>query len=982
MNYIDRGTRRGLGLKHFLTGAWLAGLALAGPAAGQTTAPGAVRGTVANAATRSHLQGATVHVAGTPLVAFTEADGSFFLATVPSGTQQIVATYTGLDPQTVTLTVAAGVVQTADFNLTSGIYRMDDFVVATEREGEAFAVNEQRRAFNIKNVVSSDAFGNTTEANVGDFLKNLPGVSIEYQAGDPRAFSLRGVDSTLTSVTMDGNRYANAASSTDNRRLELEQLSIQNIETIEVTKAPTPAQEADALGGSVNLITKSAFNQKGRRIRLDLNVSANAEFLTFDKSPGWRREPMRKIYPGFSFYFSEAFGKKNPVGVTVTLRHSIAQKWIPRQNQTYLYPNSGGVRPAPELSTYTRVLQLFEFQQAQERSGATVNLDYKLSESTTVYLYNQYTYFDGHDFIRDVSFTATTPAAGFSPSGVTANTGTVSVGSDNTRKFGDTFNINPGVKHRFGPWRIDYDGYYSYSVNHYDDPAPHWRGTSYTLTGVSYRLENAGGTQPVKLTQLAGPSYIELNNYGALSQTTDRRYGTDEFLGAKANIRRDFTTRWPLTLQAGARYRKQERYTRNRAQAFAFVGRDGVAGSADDRTLGQFADPTFGNYQAFGFPVAFWTSNYLIGDFASSNPQAFSENLITTVRNATTPRNVQEEVTSAYGQGTLTAGRFNVLAGVRYEKTELAGEGRLIRPAAGANIADPIAREIERYRLRERRTSGYDNFFPNVQAKYDLTKDLVLRASYTTNIGRPNFNNLIPGTTINDTARSITENNTALRPQRGRSYDLSVEYYLKPVGVLSLGVFRKNIVDYIARYSTLVEAGPDNGFEGDYAGYTLSTTRNQGSARVQGMEASYSQQLRRLPGPLAKLSVFANATWLQTEGNYGTAGIVRELVNFVPRTWNAGLSWRGDRFSASVKYNVRSRFLVSRNANTGEEIRQQENARLDVGTTWRFLKRWTVYADATNALGEPEVWESVVPGRVTRYGKLAPALNFGLRAEF
>lgn len=289
---------------------------------------------------------------------------------------------------------------------------------------------------------------------------------------------------------------------------------------------------------------------------------------------------------------------------------------------------------------------------------------------------------------------------------------------------------------------------------------------------------------------------------------------------------------------------------------------------------------------------------------------------------------------------------------------------------------------VERYRLREKRTNAYDNFFPNVQVKYDLTKEAVLRASYTTNIGRPNFNNLIPGTTVNDTARSISENNAKLQPQRGKSYDLSAEYYLQPVGVLSLGLFRKDIVDYIARYAALVEAGPNNGFDGEYAGYTLSTTRNQGSARVQGAEAGYSQQLRRLPGPLANLSVFANATWIQTEGNYGGAGVVRELVNFVPRTWNAGVTWRGGRFSASAKYNVRSRFLVSRNAGTGEEIRQRENARLDLGATWRFAKRFTAYADATNALGEAEIWDSVVPGRVQRYGELAPALNFGLRAEF
>ena len=145
-----------------------------------------------------------------------------------------------------------------------------------------------------------------------------------------------------------------------------------------------------------------------------------------------------------------------------------------------------------------------------------------------------------------------------------------------------------------------------------------------------------------------------MNNDGGLSQTTDRRYGTDTFTDARIDGRRDFTTRWPLTIQAGARYRKQERYTRNRAQTSTYVGPDGIAGNAADRTLGQFADPVFRNYQALGFPVANWTSNYLLGDTFTRTPQAFRENLITTVRNATTPREVQEEVSSGYFQSTVT----------------------------------------------------------------------------------------------------------------------------------------------------------------------------------------------------------------------------------------------------------------------------------------------------------------------------------------
>src|SRR6185295_10656906 len=107
---------------------------------------------------------------------------------------------------------------------------------------------------------------------------------------------------------------------------------------------------------------------------------------------------------------------------------------------------------------------------------------------------------------------------------------------------------------------------------------------------------------------------------------------------------------------------------------------------------------------------------------------------------------------------------------------------------------------------------------------------------------------------------SVTQNNVNLKPQYAKSYDLMVEYYLRPAGVLSAGVFRKNITDFIATFSRLIPAGTDNGFGGAYSGYTLNTSTNLGTARIEGYELNYSQQLTLLPKPFDGLGIFGNYT--------------------------------------------------------------------------------------------------------------------------
>jgi iron complex outermembrane receptor protein len=217
-------------------------------------------GTVTNVATGRTLEGVRVILQGSSREAFTDSEGVYRFENLAPGEVTLAVSYTGLDPTIVAVPVTAGV-NRRDIDLTSEIYRLNRFVVAGEREGNALAVTLQRQAPNVKNVISADAFGSLA-GNPAELLERVTGVVVERVGGDARFISIRGIPGELNSVQIDGNRRA----APGDRGIDFASIGTDHVESIEVVKSPTPDMDADAIGGTVNLKSRSAFDLKGRRI--------------------------------------------------------------------------------------------------------------------------------------------------------------------------------------------------------------------------------------------------------------------------------------------------------------------------------------------------------------------------------------------------------------------------------------------------------------------------------------------------------------------------------------------------------------------------------------------------------------------------------------------------------------------------------------------------------------------------------------------
>jgi TonB-dependent receptor len=262
---------------------------------------------------------------------------------------------------------------------------------------------------------------------------------------------------------------------------------------------------------------------------------------------------------------------------------------------------------------------------------------------------------------------------------------------------------------------------------------------------------------------------------------------------------------------------------------------------------------------------------------------------------------------------------------------------------------------------------------------------VITRASWSTGIGRPAFGNIIPSDTVDDTNLRVTANNPNLKAQYVHSYDLIAEYYFPSQGMISAGVFQKDISDFIFSNTSVIGPGADNGFGGEYTGYTLTTQSNRGSAKVQGMEFSYRQQLTFLPGWARGFSVNATYTKLKTEGNYGgnVALSTSSLQGFVPQTGAFGLTYRGYNMELRLQAVFYDEYLAA--ANTDPRLQQWWRSR----STWNwkskynFSRKLSVFLDIDNVTGAhgSELYRGY-RDRPNQFGTFEPKIQVGVSGQF
>lgn len=166
----------------------------------------------------------------------------------------------------------------------------------------------------------------------------------------------------------------------------------------------------------------------------------------------------------------------------------------------------------------------------------------------------------------------------------------------------------------------------------------------------------------------------------------------------------------------------------------------------------------------------------------------------------------------------------------------------------------------------------------------------------------------------------------------------------------------------------------------------LRTQLNGGSARVRGLELAYQQQFSNLPGFWRGFGIFANYTRLETTGDYGNIGSTTtpsELVGFVPKSGNVGLTYNAHPWSIRVQMNYTGSQLFRYNANVANRQHEYSKNPVDLSVKYSINRRLNLYCDVINVFRSPiQRRFQYVPSREMGHDRYSPVIKLGVTGQF
>jgi len=739
-------SRRGLFGRFFAATIVLFFAALLPSHADAQSGSGTVEGRVQNAVTGESLNNARITVKGTTTAVFTDDSGYYRISNLPAGTTTLRVFFTGLDQQEVAVQVAPGQATEQNFQLTSvarygdtGTIKLDEFVVQSTKETNAqtIAVNEQRFAPNIKSVVSTDAFGPQANHNVGEFLKYLPGVGVEYFANNITGVNVRGLGSINTEITFDGLRQASSFTESTSRGFEMKETSIADIARAEINLMPLPENSANAIGGSINLVRRSAFEYSHPQTTYQAYFTSDAEVLTTAERDGPKDTHRQYWRPNFSVTYTNPVSKTLGIAISVSHDDKIVRTHWSQPGFNY---GSAAANPAYETalaagapandprftvpSVYNPANQTQLLHDAPIKDStdlATIKVDWKPVRDLTV---SQSISFERYlnQTADDVRYTWATGAAVYADEHQVLGTPGAGSAKFNTPLWRDQVNYTKtytaSAKWKPGSWIINAQGAFSYATHAFSD-TEHGFFNSTTSGGNSAFPDTGVGTgtaNPIPLTlnfyDWNGKMYQRIEALDAGGNPFDWTKAANLRIGgARSKPSKDYTTTIPLKISARRsfnirdnpayiqlgfdyteEYRNKQRYDNLN---WKYVGPNHVAGDAATSAAAILAyaiRPDRDSY--YNAPAFEHISLSKLYKIYQDHPDYFVFDDINSYKlSVAQPFEYDEKNYAPYIQGSISLlrNRLSFVGGVRFERATVTGRGFINNPeAAYQKYADGI----------------------------------------------------------------------------------------------------------------------------------------------------------------------------------------------------------------------------------------------------------------------------------------------------
>ncbi|WP_439150978.1 TonB-dependent receptor [Winogradskyella sp.] len=892
---------------------------------------------------------ATITISETNKGTVSDIEGEFLLLNVPVGKQTLIIRYLGYADQTVEVEVLEDETVEVKVLLKSQAEQLDGVLLTGFSGGQAKALNTQKNKQNITNIVSADQVGKFPDANIGDAVKRIPGITMQVDQGEARNVIVRGLAPQLNSVTLNGSRIPSAEG--DNRNIQMDLIPADMIQTIEVNKAVTPDMDGDALGGSVNLVTRAA--PEGFRLSATLGSGVsfisdkrilNGTFLLGDRSNngkfGWMVS---------ASVFDNDFGSDN-----------IEAEWT---DEFEFFDGTDVVEA--DVNPYTNVFEQRTYIVQRVRRSFSANFDYRFDANNKIELRTMYNWrddrenryrleheiLDGEDIEQgDFSIDGNGNLTQF-PVEVARQT---KAGIDNDRNQNARLedqrmqNYSLSGEHLLGELKLDW-------MTSYAKASEERLNERYAQFNSKYLINNTLDSEFPLFIPVNSADGDNLSGFEFDEITEENQYTEEEDINLflNAQLPADFFNQGDGFVKFGLRGRLKNKFRDN--NFFEFDLEDQFP-TLDDLPTRDFSDPDYlagSQYQTGFFASPEWLGGLSLVDGEPVLDEFLRANY-----------DVEENVFAAYAMANQQLSeKFSILAGLRVENTSIKATGNQIEDEE--ELVGTITEE-----------SNYTNVMPSVHLKYDLTDNTIFRFAWTNTLARPNYENLVPTVDIVSSDEEIFLGNPELEATTSMAFDLMAEHYFESVGILSGGLFYKDIRDFIYVLQS----------EDDATGFQVFQPQNGEGASIFGAEFAFQRQLDFLPGFAKNFSIYLNYTYLtsSTDGVFTEDGDERndlDLPGTAPNMFNGSLAYNDKKFNVRFSVNYSDAYIDEIGGNAFDDRYYDEQFLVDFNVNYAVTPNLRVYLDLLNITDQPLRYYQGVRNRTMQAEYYGQRLTFGLKYD-
>ena len=894
------------------------------------------------------MPGATIMINTTPASGtISDNSGKFNFSGLAEGSYTITVRYLGYTEKQVEVTIEGGKTTVMTVSISEASILGDEVLILGDRlRGQAKALSQQKNNANITNIVAADQIGKFPDANIGDAMKRIPGITMQNDQGEARNIIIRGMAPQLNSVMINGERVPSAEG--DNRNVQMDLIPADMVQAIEVNKAVLPNMDADAIGGAVNLVTRKTPSA----LRLSGTLGSGLNFLT--NKPIWNgslivgnrilNDKLGIILSGS--YNNHNFGSDNFEGV-----------WAETSNPQYPVVLSG--------------YDLRKYDVQRIRRSASLSLDYELAKGHNIYFNSMYNWRDDWENryrfrvdrldtpINSNRFTKISD-------GILELQGRVAIqtkgGIDNDRNRGARVedqrvgNYTLSGDHLFNKLKMTWSGTYATA----EEDRPNERYITHRSNKTVLVDTRDPSKYVVNLKNVADELTLSLNEIYESNNNTKER---------DVNGRLDFELPFAGKngkLQFGARYRGKNKERNDTYDIYEPINDLGSGGN----NLGSLPNSAqnervFLNGEKY-VPGRFVNNDYLGGLDLGNGSKFEKEDAIGEY--ITNNYTANENITSGYLMADYKlSDKLQAIVGFRIENT-------------GINYSGfEFDEDNEESKPTAETTQSYTNILPGAHFKYNFNDNSILRFAWTNTLARPNYFDLVPFVAFSPDNMTVARGNPNLKATTAMNFDLMFENYFKSIGLVSGGAFYKDLSNFIYNRTDLNVNDPRYGQL-----MSLSQPQNGGTADVYGIELAFQRQLDFLPGALKGLGVYFNYTFTEssTTGIQGRENEDLSLTGTARNMLNASLSYENKKLVVRTSLNYASDYIDEIGGSAFNDLFYDKQTFLDFNASYAVTSKWRLYFEANNLTNQPLRYYQGISERTFQEEYYNVRINVGLKFDF